>query len=74
MGDAGKVNPLSQHGECHGETMNKQQIGKTDRIIIEMGQQIVGGKYVPGAALPGKRSCAKSLRLHAISSAKYCVR
>ena len=43
MGDAGKVNPLSQHGECHGEIMNKQQIGKTDRIIIEMGQQIVGG-------------------------------
>lgn len=54
MGDAGKVNPLSQDGECHGETMNKQQIGKTDRIIIEMGQQIVGGKYVPGAALPSE--------------------
>ncbi|CAI1974385.1 FadR/GntR family transcriptional regulator [Serratia proteamaculans] len=34
--------------------MNKQQIGKTDRIIIEMGQQIVGGKYVPGAALPSE--------------------
>ncbi|CAI1912937.1 L-lactate utilization operon repressor [Serratia proteamaculans] len=54
MGDTGKVNPLSQHGECHGETMNKQQIGKTDRIIIEIGQQIVGGKYVPGAALPAE--------------------
>jgi GntR family galactonate operon transcriptional repressor len=54
MGDAGKVNPLSQHGECHGEIMNKQQIGKTDRIIIEMGQQIVGGKYIPGAALPAE--------------------
>ncbi|WP_261425693.1 FadR/GntR family transcriptional regulator [Serratia proteamaculans] len=34
--------------------MNKQQIGKTDRIIIEIGQQIVGGKYVPGAALPAE--------------------
>ncbi|CAE1140859.1 D-galactonate utilization transcriptional regulator DgoR [Serratia sp. JUb9] len=32
----------------------KQQIGKTDRIIIEIGRQIVGGKYVPGAALPSE--------------------
>ncbi|EFE96993.1 FadR/GntR family transcriptional regulator [Serratia odorifera] len=32
----------------------KQQISKTDRIIIDIGQQIVGGKYVPGAALPSE--------------------
>ncbi|WP_411755497.1 FadR/GntR family transcriptional regulator [Serratia sp. (in: enterobacteria)] len=32
----------------------KQQISKTDRIIIEIGQQIVGGKYVPGSALPAE--------------------
>ncbi|MDW5501605.1 FadR/GntR family transcriptional regulator [Pseudomonas lundensis] len=34
--------------------MNKQQIGKTDRIIIEIGQQIVGGKYLPGSPLPAE--------------------
>lgn len=27
---------------------------KTDRIIFALGQQIVGGKYVPGAALPAE--------------------
>jgi len=32
----------------------KQQISKTDRIIIDIGQQIVGGKYVPGTALPSE--------------------
>lgn len=31
-----------------------QQISKTDRIIIEMGQQIVGGRYAPGSALPAE--------------------
>ncbi|CAI0906972.1 D-galactonate utilization transcriptional regulator DgoR [Serratia ficaria] len=34
--------------------MNKQQIGKTDRIIIEVGRQIVGGKYPPGSPLPAE--------------------
>ena len=34
--------------------MNKQQIGKTDRIIIEIGRQIVGGKYMPGSPLPAE--------------------
>ncbi|MDI6419920.1 D-galactonate utilization transcriptional regulator DgoR, partial [Cronobacter turicensis] len=27
---------------------------KTDRIIVTLGRQIVGGKYVPGAALPAE--------------------
>lgn len=34
--------------------MYKQTLSKTDRIITEIGQQIVGGKYVPGAALPAE--------------------
>lgn len=34
--------------------MSKQQIGKTDRIIIEIGRQIVGGKYPPGSPLPAE--------------------
>ena len=27
---------------------------KTDRIIVTLGRQIVGGKYVPGSALPAE--------------------
>ncbi|EPY3685821.1 D-galactonate utilization transcriptional regulator DgoR, partial [Cronobacter sakazakii] len=27
---------------------------KTDRIIVTLGRQIVGGKYVPGASLPAE--------------------
>nr|VUD33359.1 D-Galactonate repressor DgoR [Raoultella sp. NCTC 9187] len=27
---------------------------KTDRIIMTLGRQIVGGKYVPGSALPAE--------------------
>ncbi|MGC3963200.1 MAG: FadR/GntR family transcriptional regulator [Rhodocyclaceae bacterium] len=32
--------------------MNKQNQGKVDHIICQLGQQIVAGKYLPGAALP----------------------
>ncbi len=34
--------------------MNALELSKTDRIVIEMGQQIVSGKYIPGAALPSE--------------------
>ena len=34
--------------------MNKTELSKTDRIIVEMGRQIISGKYVPGAALPAE--------------------
>ncbi|PRD17307.1 D-galactonate utilization transcriptional regulator DgoR [Pantoea coffeiphila] len=29
-------------------------LNKTDRLIVELGRQIVGGKYVPGASLPAE--------------------
>ena len=31
-------------------------LAKTDRIIVALGQQIISGKYVPGAALPAEAS------------------
>ena len=34
--------------------MSSQELSKTDRIIIEIGQQIVSGKYAPGSALPAE--------------------
>ena len=34
--------------------MDPQTLSKTDRIIHEMGQQIVGGKYIPGTGLPSE--------------------
>ncbi|CAG77315.1 galactonate operon transcriptional repressor [Pectobacterium atrosepticum SCRI1043] len=34
--------------------MNKQELSKTDRIILDIGQQIVGGKYAPGMPLPAE--------------------
>lgn len=34
--------------------MNKTELSKTDRIIVEMGRQIISGKYVPGVALPAE--------------------
>ncbi|EHD19485.1 MULTISPECIES: FadR/GntR family transcriptional regulator [Brenneria] len=34
--------------------MNKHELSKTDRIILVVGQQIVGGKYAPGAPLPAE--------------------
>lgn len=40
----------------------KQQISKTDRIIIEIGQQIVGGKYVPGSALPAETDLCEAFQ------------
>ncbi|WP_074012301.1 FadR/GntR family transcriptional regulator [Candidatus Sodalis sp. SoCistrobi] len=32
--------------------MNKQSLSKTERIIHEVGQQIISGKYIPGSGLP----------------------
>ncbi len=29
-------------------------LNKTDRIVITLGTQIVGGKYVPGSPLPAE--------------------
>ncbi|HDL6757459.1 TPA: FadR family transcriptional regulator, partial [Yersinia enterocolitica] len=34
--------------------MSSQELSKTDRIILEIGQQIVSGKYAPGSALPAE--------------------
>ncbi|MCL2893694.1 D-galactonate utilization transcriptional regulator DgoR [Brenneria tiliae] len=34
--------------------MNKHELSKTDRIILVVGQQIVGGKYAPGTPLPAE--------------------
>lgn len=34
--------------------MNKTELSKTDRIIAEIGQQIISGKYVPGSSLPSE--------------------
>ncbi|MCD1126719.1 FadR family transcriptional regulator [Jinshanibacter sp. LJY008] len=34
--------------------MPQSEMSKTDRIIIELGKQIVHGKYIPGSALPAE--------------------
>ncbi|KAA8998463.1 FadR family transcriptional regulator [Affinibrenneria salicis] len=34
--------------------MSKQDLSKTDRIILDIGQQIIKGKYAPGSALPAE--------------------
>ncbi|PIJ49556.1 transcriptional regulator [Erwinia sp. OLTSP20] len=34
--------------------MNQRAVSKTDRIILTLGEEIVAGKYVPGAALPAE--------------------
>jgi len=34
--------------------MDRQALSKTDRIIHEMGQQIVSGKFIPGTGLPSE--------------------
>ncbi|OON40215.1 transcriptional regulator [Izhakiella australiensis] len=34
--------------------MNQQTVSKTDRIILALGEEIVAGKYLPGAALPAE--------------------
>ncbi|AIX49811.1 MULTISPECIES: FadR/GntR family transcriptional regulator [Pantoea] len=34
--------------------MTQQQLSKTERIIHTLGEEIVAGKYVPGAALPAE--------------------
>ncbi|GBU12522.1 D-galactonate catabolism operon transcriptional repressor [Enterobacterales bacterium] len=34
--------------------MNSLELSKTDRLVIELGKQIVGGIYIPGAALPSE--------------------
>ncbi len=34
--------------------MTQEQLSKTERIILTLGEEIVAGKYVPGAALPAE--------------------
>ncbi|WP_173632136.1 D-galactonate utilization transcriptional regulator DgoR [Paramixta manurensis] len=34
--------------------MTKEPLSKTDRIILTLGEEIVSGKYVPGAPLPAE--------------------
>lgn len=34
--------------------MPQSEMSKTDRIIIDLGKQIVQGKYIPGASLPAE--------------------
>lgn len=42
--------------------MNQQDLSKTDRIILDIGQQIVGGKYAPGAPLPAEAELCKEFQ------------
>ena len=43
-------------------------LNKTDRIVITLGTQIVGGKYVPGSPLRQRQNCVRSLKPPATSS------
>lgn len=49
-------------------------LNKTDRIVITLGTQIVGGKYVPGSPLPAEAELCENLKLRATSSGKCSAR
>ncbi|CAK8739738.1 hypothetical protein SODG_003278 [Sodalis praecaptivus] len=57
-----------------GARMIKHSLSKTERIIHEMGQQIISGKYIPGSGLPLKRNYVRNSVRRAISFARSCVR
>lgn len=40
----------------------KDDISKTDRIILAIGEEIVSGKYLPGAALPAEAELCEQFR------------
>lgn len=54
--------------------MNKTELSKTDRIIAEIGQQIISGKYVPGSSLPSEAEMCEEFQPRATLFAKCCER